>query len=296
MRVLVVGKGPVAQVLATSMAGGHRVGFAVRERTGDTLLAGSRRLRTAGPARPVERRSVDRTTTDDQAPGWDVMISKASPASPGVAELLARPSAAIIAAVTQVPSEVELLRELAGDRPWGLVVPEFFAAGTDPVWWWQPARARFTIAGPASASLRSLFARPRWSPDAPLAAPLVSAATTMPVVAGLQAVDFDLAAARRSSATLAAAATQARAAVAAGFGGPKPRPVRPHAVRAALTVLPRLAPFDVRDYLRGHFGDHGAQTVRMLRDWVDLGHRHGLPAGELEGLLRRLCPAEGVAG
>jgi hypothetical protein len=293
MRVLVVGKGPVAQVLATSMAGGHRVGFAVRERTGDTLLAGSRRLRTVGPARRVDRRSVDLTTVEDRALGWDVVISTASPASPGVAELLARSSAAVVAAVTQVPSEVELLRELAGDRPWGLVVPEFFAGGTDPAWWWQPARARFTVAGPASASLRTLFARPRWAPDAPLAAPLVAAAGTMPVVAGLHAAGFDLAAARRSSPLLAAAATQARAAVAAGFGGPSPRPVRPLAVRAALTVLPRLAPFDVRHYLRDHFGGHGGQTVRMLRDWADLSRRHGLPAGELDELLRSTADAAG---
>ncbi|MEV6445260.1 hypothetical protein [Amycolatopsis sp. NPDC051716] len=280
MHVLVVGQGPVARVLATSVAEGHRVGFAVRERTAEARLVGTRRLRSA---RPVERRSVDLVPAGEPAPGWDVVISTASPASPGVAELLGQ--AAIVAAVTQVPSEVELLRELAGDRPWGLVVPEFFAAGTDPTWWWPPARARFTIAGPASASLRSVFARPRWSRTAPLAAPLVSAATMMPVVAGLHAVGFDLAAARRSSRQLAAAATQARHAVAAGFGGPSPRPVRPQAVGAALAVLPRLAPFDVPHYLRDHFGGHGPQTARMLRDWVDLGRRHGLPTGELEELL-----------
>ena len=293
MRVLVVGRGPVAQVLATSVAGGHRVGFAVRERTGDTLLAGSRRLRTVGPSRRVDRRSVELTAVEDPAQSWDVVISTASPASPGVAELLGRSTAAVVAAVTQVPSEVEQLREVAGDRPWGLVVPEFFAGGADPAWWWPPARVRFTVAGPASASLRSLFARPRWARTAPLVAPLVAAAGTMPVVAGLHAVGFDLAATRRSSRLLAAAATQARAAVAAGFGGPRPRPVRPLAVRAALTVLPRLAPFDVQHYLRGHFGGHGGQTVRMLRDWVDLAGRHGLPAGALDELLHS---AEEVAG
>jgi len=293
MRVLVVGRGPVAQVLATSVAGGHRVGFAVRERPGDTLLAGSRRLRTVGPSRRVDRRSVELTAVEDPAQSWDVVISTASPASPGVAELLGRSTAAVVAAVTQVPSEVEQLREVAGDRPWGLVVPEFFAGGADPAWWWPPARVRFTVAGPASASLRSLFARPRWARTAPLVAPLVAAAGTMPVVAGLHAVGFDLAATRRSSRLLAAAATQARAAVAAGFGGPSPRPVRPLAVRAALTVLPRLAPFDVQHYLRGHFGGHGGQTVRMLRDWVDLAGRHGLPAGALDELLHS---AEEVAG
>ncbi|MBE8517170.1 hypothetical protein ILP97_06550 [Amycolatopsis sp. H6(2020)] len=286
MRVLVVGQGPVARVLATSLAESHRVGFAVRERSAESLPAGSRRLRTAGPARRVERRSVDLTATGEATSGWDVVISTASPASPGVAELLGR--SAIVAAVTQVPSEVELLRELAGERPWGLVVPEFFAADTDPTWWWTPARIRFTVAGPASAPLRSLFARPPWSRTAPLTAPLVSAAATMPVVAGLHAVGFDLAAARRSSRQLATAATQARNAVAAGFGGPSPRPVHPQAVRAALTVLPRLAPFDVPRYLRGHFGGHGPQTVRMLRDWVDLGRRHDLPTGELESLLERV--------
>ncbi|WP_146060287.1 hypothetical protein [Amycolatopsis sp. CA-128772] len=279
MRVLVVGRGPVARVLATSLAEGHQVGLAVRERTAASRLVGTRRLRRSGQA----GRRVELTTA---GAGWDVVISTASPASPGVAELLAQP--AVVAAVTQVPSEVELLRELAGDRPWGLVVPEFFAGGADPTWWWPPARVRFTVAGPASSSLRSLFARPRWSRTAPLAAPLVSAATTMPVVAGLHAAGFDLPATRRSSRQLAAAATQARTAVAAGYGGRNPRPVRSQGVLAALTLLPRLAPFDVPGYLRGHFGGHGPQTVRMLRDWVDLGRQHGLPTGELEELLEQV--------
>lgn len=163
------------------------------------------------------------------------------------------------------------------------MVPGFFAGGADPTWLWP--RARFTVAGPAAALLGSLFARPK---TAPLAAPLLSAAAMMPVVAGLHAADFDLAAARRSSRRLAAAATQARAAVAAGYGGPGARPVRSQAVLAALTVFPRLAPFDVPQYLRSHFGGHGPQTVRMLRDWVDLGRRHGLPTGELEALLERV--------
>ena len=279
MRVLVVGQGPVARVLATSVAGVHRAGFAVRERTAESRLVGTRRLRSA---RGVGRRSVDLVPAGERAAGWDIVISTASPASPGVAELLA--GVPVVAAVTQVPSEVELLRELAGDRPWGLVVPEFFAGGGDPTWFWP--RARFTVAGPASDLLRSLFARPQRT--APLAAPLVSAATAMPVVAGLHAAGFDLTAARRSSRRLAAAATQARAAVAAGFGGPSPRPVRSQAVRAALTVLPRLAPFDVPRYLRGHFGGHGQQTILMLRDWADLGRQHGLPTGELEALLEQV--------
>jgi hypothetical protein len=272
MRVLVVGQGPVARVLATSLDRSHQVGFAVRERTAESLLVETRGRRTA-------RRAVALTTA---AAGWDLVISTASPASPGVAELLAGP--AVVAAVTQVPSEVELLRELADGRPWGLVVPGFFAGGTDPTWRWP--RARFTAAGPASGRLRSLFGRPQ--PAAPLAAPLVSAATTMPVVAGLHAAGFDLAATRRSARQLAAAATQARTAVAAGYGVPRPRPVSPHAVRAALTVLPRLAPFDVPHYLRDHFGGHGAQTLRMLADWADLGRRHSLPTGELDELRDRV--------
>jgi hypothetical protein len=122
---------------------------------------------------------------------------------------------------------------------------------------------------------------------------LLSAATTMPVVAGLQVADFDLASAHRSSKELAMAATQARNAVAAEFGGRSPRPIHPRAVRAALAVFPRVAPFDVPHYLRGHFGGHSAQTVRMLRDWVALGRQHGLPTEELEGLFRSTKEAAG---
>ncbi len=272
MRVLVIGRGPVARVLVTSMAPAHQVTLAVREPATDSLVVATNRLRGS---RRVERR-VGVTPVDAPDREWDVVISTASPTEPEVARLLGG-SSAIVAAVTQVPSEVTRLRELAGERPWGLVVPEFFAAED---WWWQPGRFRFTTTGPAS--LRALFARSR---GASSAAPLVSAATTMPVVAGLQAADFDLSAARRASRPLAFAATQARNAVAAEFGGRHPRPVRPAAVRAALTALPRLAPFDVRQYLRSHFGGHSAQTIRMLRDWIELGRRHGLPVEELEKLV-----------
>lgn len=272
MRVLVIGRGPVARVLVTSMAPAHQVTLAVREPDADSLVVTTNRLRGA---RRVERR-VGVTPVDGPARDWDVVISTASPAEPAVARLLGG-SSAIVAAVTQVPSEVTRLRELAGERPWGLVVPEFFATQD---WWWQPGRFRFTTTGPAS--LRALFARSR---GASPAAPLVSAAGTMPVVAGLQAADFDLAAARRAARPLALAATQARNAVAAEFGGRRPKAVRPAAIRAALTVLPRLAPFDVPEYLRNHFGGHSAQTARMLRDWIELGRRHGLPFDELEALL-----------
>ncbi|SEF26948.1 hypothetical protein SAMN05421837_103561 [Amycolatopsis pretoriensis] len=274
MRVLVIGRGPVARVLVTSMAPVHELTLAVREPAADSLLVTTNRLRGT---RSAERR-VGLTAIDAPARDWDVVISTASPAAPEVARLLG--ASATVAAVTQVPSEVARLRELAGERPWGLVVPEFFAAED---WWWQPGRFRFTTTGPPS--LRSLFARPQWTRRASSAAPLVSAAGMMPVVAGLQAADFDLTAARRAARPLALAATQARNAVAAEFGVRRPKAVRPAAVRAALTVLPRLAPFDVRQHLRNHFGGHSAQTVRMLHDWIELGRRHDLPVNELEALL-----------
>ncbi|MCR6481592.1 hypothetical protein M8542_02070 [Amycolatopsis sp. OK19-0408] len=271
MRVLVIGRGPVARVLVTSMAPAHQVTLAVREPAAGSLLVETRRLRGA---RRVERR-VGLTPADGPAQDWDVVLSTASPIAPEVARLLGASGAVV--AVTQVPSEVARLRELAGDRPWGLVVPEFFAAED---WWWQPGRFRFTTTGPEV--LRTLVDNAR---SAPLAAPLVSAATMMPVVAGLQAADFDVVTARRASRQAANAATQARAAVAAEFGARPPRPVRPVAVRAALAVLPRLAPFDLPQYLRNHFGGHRAQTVRMLHDWIELGRRHDLPTDGLEGLL-----------
>ena len=44
------------------------------------------------------------------------------------------------------------------------------------------------------------------------------------------------------------------------------------------------------------FGGHGTQTVRMLRDWVDLGRRRGVPTDELERLLDRLTPVAEVTG
>src|SRR5256885_14932751 len=107
MRVLVVGRGPVARLLVTSLTPGHSVGLAVREQTAESLLVETRRLRVTRAAQRVEQRRAELVPADSGTTNWDVVITTASPDSPGMARLLGSPS--IVAAVTQVPSEVDAL-------------------------------------------------------------------------------------------------------------------------------------------------------------------------------------------
>ncbi|WP_156960591.1 hypothetical protein [Amycolatopsis taiwanensis] len=283
VRVLIVGRGPVAQVLATSLAAEHDLTVAVRRRTADHLLLQTARLRFGRPSALPRTRRVGAVAIDDDSRHWDVVISTAPLGEPSVQALLAGPSSAI-ASVTQVPSEVDVLRELAGARPWGLIVPEFLAEKGEQVAWWCPGRHRFTTAGPAKEMLRSLPASAKLARTATLSKPLRSAATMMPIVAVWQLCGFDTSPTRSQVQRMAAVAAEANAAVAAEFREAPPKPLPARTIRAVLAMLPQLAPMNLPRYLSAHFGSHTPQTVQMLDDWIRLGQENKLSVSELDSL------------
>ncbi|MFC6355876.1 LLM class flavin-dependent oxidoreductase [Luethyella okanaganae] len=283
MRILIVGQGPVATVLATSFEPHVQLALAVREPEGEYRTVQSRRVRAG--SRGITSRRVELMSLPSVPMGWDAVVSTAAPDAPGMRDLLTRVDAGVVMAVSQVPSEVAVLAKLAGERPWGIVVPGFLAWGTGPVSYWRTG-SLFTVAGSASPILRGTFDRAL--PEASVAIALLQAATTMPIVAGLHSVGYDLARAAPLSRRLARAADEARSAVAADYDLPTPRRVLPAAVRAALWGFPRLAPMNLTDYLSAHFGGHRMQTVRMLTDWITSGRSHGLATIELEELRKQL--------
>ncbi|WP_223227703.1 ArsR/SmtB family transcription factor [Leifsonia xyli] len=204
---------------------------------------------------------------------WDLAVATAPPTVPTIRKILAGDSFAAIAAVTQVPSEVRELESIAGARPWGLIIPGFLAWGTDPTRYWKVG-PQFTLAVTLTPPARSLFPRP--APTATVADVLMQAATTIPIVATLTTMDFNISAAARRTVQIAAAANEARAAVAAAYRLPTPRSVWPPVVQTALRTLPMLAPMDLREYLRAHFGKHATQTLKLHRDWIADAQDHDL--------------------
>ncbi len=287
MDVLIIGQGPVATVLATSVGVEHRVVLAVRASGSELDTVASQRVGIW--SRPVTERAVERSAVEAIRGRWDVVVTTAPPDTPGVRELLTRVDAGAVTAVTQVPSEVAVLSELAGGRPWGLVVPGFLAWDAAPTKWWR-AGSVFSAAGSAAPLVRRIFRIA--VPEASLADSLLQAATMMPVVTGLQVAGFQLAPAAQEATRWARAADQARSAIAAEYGLAKPRRVSPLAVRAALWALPRLAPFDLPDYLRSHFGGHRFQTAQMLTDWITAAQGHSLDTLVLEELRAQLERSE----
>jgi hypothetical protein len=56
----------------------------------------------------------------------------------------------------------------------------------------------------------------------------------------------------------------------------------------ALSILPRLAPFNLENYARAHFAKIGPQTCQMLDGWIKEGVTRELPIEALMALRSRL--------
>ncbi|GEE00562.1 hypothetical protein nbrc107696_10080 [Gordonia spumicola] len=232
------------------------------------------------------------------ADDWDIVVSTVPVTEPEVTDLLrAAGPDVVLAAVSQVPSEVEALREVAGDRRWAVITPEVMARTCGSVTrWWQPGAARFTVAEPLGGEIaQTLFGGERWAARGSVSSSLLSAAAAMPIVAALQAADFDFGNSRRALRSGAAAADEAGRAVAAAAGVDEPRSVNPVIMGVMLRALRVLAPFDVAEYFREHFGSHTRQTMTMLDDWIALARAHDLPAEALVTLRTDLSHATAMS-
>ena len=249
-----------------------------------TVRARSRLRGIQSPCvRRVELWPVGGVDADD----WDIVISTAPVTEPDVTDLFrsADPDV-VLASVSQVPSEIEALRDVAGERRWAVITPNVLAQNSGAVTqWWQPGSSRFTVAEPAGGEIaQDLFGDERWVASGPVSSGLIAAAAVMPLVAALQSVDFHPKGRHRALRSGAAAADEAGRAVAAAYGVDAPRSVRPVIAGIGLRAVGVVAPVDIDFYLRGHFGSHTHQTTTMLDDWIVLGDTHGIRTEALVAL------------
>jgi len=112
------------------------------------------------------------------------------------------------------------------------------------------------------------------------------AAANIPLAAQVESAGWSLQGARSDLGAASLAASEAAGIVAAVHGAkPSPAIARSAAgMRAALSALSLLAPFDLERYLRHHFTKVAAQTRLMLDDLIDEGAARGLPVTRLRRL------------
>ncbi|NLG54464.1 MAG: hypothetical protein GX542_02260 [Rhodococcus sp.] len=180
------------------------------------------------------------------------------------------------------------------------MTPQFLAWRTENATagtvWWQPGSRLFTIAGPDAESITTaLFggATKRIAVSPEISVPLISAAMMMPFIAAMQINEFRfdgprLGLSRSQIRQATASANEARRAIAAAHGRPRPSPLRAAAVSTVLRTVPVIASFDVPVFLRTHFGRHAEQTVRLLEDWIELGRAQRQETPTLETLYGQL--------
>lgn len=289
-RVLIIGTGPVAAVIAAQLSRDCHITVATRAPKLLEQRLGSRqryvwRPRTIWP-------DVEFVALEGLCGQWDLIISTAPPSSDAVRAVIGRSRAGAVVAVTQVPSEVAEFKRITGYIPWGILSPGFLAWGCEPTLWWATGRP-FQVSGPAAAAVRCAFRCP--PPRAELARQLDAAATLIPVIAGLEAGGFDMRLGMRQAARLARAADEARRAVAISQGTKTPRSIPWPLVGAVLRGAPVLAPMDLPEYLEAHFGKYRDQTLRLLSDWITVARQHGIAHETLLELRTALTPSKDPA-
>ena len=308
MRVLVIGRGPVAQSILSVLPEGIDAWAGLRT-GGDRLDIAVARARRGGHG-PVLRRSIPTIDVATDGSGrdrphagsvrWDAVLTTAPPRTEELRSVLAASPDALLAAVSQVPSDVVALRAAADGRPWALLVPEFLATREQPVRWWGPLGIGFAVAGPAASGLRGLFGADARTRSTGVHTLLGQAALVIPVVAGFRIGGETWAGMLAELHSVAAASTQARAAVSSlrrSSAIPVPAAAETAVLRsglaAALRAAPVLAPVDLEAYMRAHFGHHTAQTLRMLDEWRALGAAAGLPTDAITALRDRFAATLG---
>ena len=117
------------------------------------------------------------------------------------------------------------------------------------------------------------------------------AAANIPLAAQVESAGWSLRAARRDFGAASLAASEAAGIVAAVHGAKPPPAIARSAagMRATLSALSLLAPFDLERYLRQHFTKVAAQTRLMLDDLIGEGAARGLPVTRLRRLRASLA-------
>lgn len=299
MRTLIVGAGPLGRAFAARLATTSTVTFLVRPQRGAALtkgfdvkdMSGKRTARVVPDAVLDDLRDVARTR-------WDaVLLTVPSPAlrEPWIAELAAAIGESTVITTGQGIADLPALHTAFAQRQLVTLVPTAFAFGLPigsaaPVttgFWFPPGSA--AAWGDAErvasvvAALRASGIRARRVGRS--GAGELLAATSIPAIASAQVNGWVID--RASAREAAAAATQARAIVAAVHGA-RASTVRATVIRIAFRIVPRLAPFDFLAYARHHFDKAAPQTVGMLDEWILEGMARSLPVSALSELRTRL--------
>lgn len=319
MDVLIVGAGAVGQVYGHHLqAGGARLGYFVKPKHADAARRGFALypLNRRNPrAEPVRFAGFDVMTEPSEVARrhWDqVWLAIPSPAltGTGIEPLIAATGAATILVLQPGLRDVELLRSICSPERLieGVIVMISYQAPLpgenvpEPgVAYWFPPFSATPLSGPRERVapvvrlLRAGGCPAKAVPNASRRAAALSA-MLMPLLAGLEAEDWSLAALRRSPRLdQGIRATRQAMAVAAAFHD-RPAPWASHLVTPLLMRLvsraaPRLVPLDLESYLRYHFTKVGDQTRLMLSTYVDEGNRRGYPVDAITELTRALPQA-----
>jgi ketopantoate reductase len=319
-RVLLVGAGAVGQVFGKYLqAAGCELSFLVKDpyaeeaRRGYTLYELGLSSRSYTPT-PFSHFEVLVSVQDVAAQPWDqvwLCVSSTALRAGSWVEELARATG---------DATWIMLQPALDDRDWLLqwVPPERLVSGMIPfisfhaplkpgepvpvpgTAFWFPPLARGPFSGPRERLdevLRTLRAGgypAQRHGDAARAAAIPSAVLTA-FIDELESVDwrFDRLLERDSLERLQRAAREAvrvaawRTRTSASAVLPLLRPVL---FRLLLPLASRLVPFDLETYLRVHFTKVAAQTRWMMREYIDLGMKAGLPVQNLQAAAERMRP------
>ncbi|NLG54463.1 MAG: hypothetical protein GX542_02255 [Rhodococcus sp.] len=117
MRVLIIGRGPVAQMCARALTdtAAHQVICGVRGAVGGSEFTTTRLVTLSRRTTQPKTLNVDQLLLADAGTEWDAVLCTAAVTEPGIGDFIASlPSTAMVLAVSQVPSEVAALQLLAG--------------------------------------------------------------------------------------------------------------------------------------------------------------------------------------
>ncbi|UQE74330.1 NAD(P)-binding domain-containing protein [Gordonia sp. PP30] len=259
--ILIAGAGAVG-VAAAGLAG-ESAQIAVASRNAE----GARTCRS-GRGRRRSSRTVEVLTYEDAASReWDVVVLSVPPAEVD-AEVLdfAAEHAGVVATMSKVPGDLELLGRRLPAAEAVLAAPSFFAWSRGPVTdAWAPGRALFELSGPDDAVARAAAAFGRAAKVVPIESGLARTAWTMPYMAELAAQDGDWGRLLQNLARPGAAAAEAVRSI----DGEPHRPVPRAVAWCGLRLFGLMAPFDAPAYARSHFGHHAGQSLAMLDAWAD---------------------------
>jgi 2-dehydropantoate 2-reductase len=315
LKILLVGAGAVGQVFAYHLrAGGAEIGFHVRARYADaarkgfTLYRHGRKSATA----PIAFGDFE---VEDDAHGpliedvdqvW-LCTSSQDLRQPWLDTLAKRLPNATVVAIQPDLDDRRILIERFGEARLvqGLIGFLSYQTGLPGETWPQPGVAYWLPMGLSTDfdgeaeracavvdSLRRGGLPARVRSGIPATSALRSA-TTMPVVAGLEAAGWSLSdfSSGPGLRTAVAASSEALSVVDATLStrsAGRRLALRAPLARAALSLAPRFSPFDLEAYLKFHFSKTAVQTRLLLETWIAHGERHGVATEHLVDLRGRL--------